>query len=266
MYLDFYGLKRMPFETTPDPDFFFPSSKHKEALSMLIYAISSRKGFVVITGEVGSGKTTVCRTLLSKLDPSARIVLIPNPHLNEEEFLYTIFEKFKLQPNGKNKAKLLLKLNECFLKELWLNNKVVLIVDESQNLSLPVLEEIRLVSNLETDREKLIQIILLGQPQLREKLNEPQLKQLKQRINLRYHLNTLDREESEKYIYHRLAVAGPWNCLTFKADALDRIYDYSRGVPRLINIVCDLALLVGYIRETRRINKDIIDSVIEDFE
>jgi len=229
MYLDFYGLKKMPFETTSDPDFFFPSSKHKEALSTLIYAISTRKGFVVITGEVGSGKTTVCRTLLRKVDPSAKIVFITNPSLDEKEFLYMIFDKFDLQSDGKGKAKLLLELNECLLRELSSNNKVVLIVDESQKLSLPVLEEIRLISNLETDRVKLIQVILIGQPELRDKLDRPELRQLKQRINLRYCLNALDREETEEYIYHRLAVAGAENCLTFGTGAIDSLYDYTRN-------------------------------------
>lgn len=268
MYLDFYGLKRRPFDLTPDPSFFFPSQKHTEALASLVYAVTEKRGFVVITGEIGSGKTTVCRTLLQKLDPAAKVALITNTTLTAKQLLEAICLQFGLTTDRRNKVSLLDELNRFFLERNEAGNTVVLIIDEAQNLTVRALEEMRLISNMETETQKLVQIMLLGQPELRDKLNRPDLEQLRQRISLRYHLKSLDREETQKYIEHRLGVAGssPASCgVKFTKGALESLYQFSRGTPRLINVVCDQALLLGYLRETRRVDEAIVKEIVAEF-
>jgi general secretion pathway protein A len=265
MYLEFYGLKRRPFDMTPDPTFFFPSQKHTEALSSLVYTITEKRGLVVITGEIGSGKTTVCRTLLRKLDPDAKVAMITNTNLTAKQLLEAISSQFGLPTDNRTKVSLLSALNRFLLEQNQSGNSVVLILDEAQNLSVKALEEMRLLSNIETDTQKLVQIMLLGQPELRQKLNMPELEQLRQRVSLRYHLRSLDRNETRRYIQHRLNIAGDQGAVKFTKGALDSLYRFSRGTPRLINVVCDQALLMGYLREKSKLDHPIIDEIVAEF-
>ena len=264
MYEKFYQFTGKPFNSTPDSRFFFPSSKHTEALDNLIYAIYERKGFVVITGEIGAGKTTVCRALLNKLDCNTKVALITNTHLTCKELIAQILEELEVDYKSGTKQKLLSQLNMHLIQELKNDTNVVLIIDEAQNLSMKVLEEVRMLSNLETETDKLIQIILIGQPQLRAKLQDSRLEQFKQRIAVYYHLDALDRLEAEKYINHRIKLVSSNGQGLFSQDALDSIYDYSKGIPRLINLICDSALVSGYIYETKTISEKIIKEAIKE--
>ncbi|MBI5144307.1 MAG: AAA family ATPase [Candidatus Omnitrophica bacterium] len=264
MYEKFYGFTDKPFNLTPDSKFFYASTKHEEALNCLLLAISERNGFVVITGEIGSGKTTVCRTLINRLDPTTKIALILNTHLGKKELLTTILEDLEIEYHSTSKTHILSALNKYLLDQISKDINVVLIIDEAQNLTPSVLEELRMLSNLETEREKLIQIILIGQPELRKKLAMPKLEQFRQRIVLHYHLEPLNREETAEYINHRLKKAGNSAANIFTEDAIDEIYKYSKGVPRLINIICHHALINGLLYETRKISKEIIIEAIKD--
>ena len=265
MYENFYGFSEKPFNVTPDSKFFFPSEKHTEALNSLIYAINERRGFVVITGEIGAGKTTICRTLLTRLELNTKVALITNTHLTPKELISEILDEFEIEYRGGTKQKLLSKLNQWLVRQLVEDINVVLIIDEAQNLSPKVLEEVRMLSNLETEKEKLIQIILLGQPQLRHKLENIRLEQFRQRIAVYYHLNALENVETKDYISHRLKLAGSNGGVEiFEPEAIDLVYAHSRGVPRVINLVCDSALLSGYVSETKKITKEMIDEVIKE--
>ena len=264
MYNKFYGFKESPFNLTPNSRFFFASHKHTEALDSLIYAIDQRKGFVVITGEIGSGKTTVCRTLLNKLDRHTQIALITNTHLNSKDLLMTILEEFEIDFVHGSKSKLLSQLNAYLIDQLERNNNVVLIVDEAQNLKPSVLEEIRMLSNLETETEKLVQIILLGQPELKQKLALNSLEQLRQRVSVYFHLSPLDENDTKHYIRYRTKVASESDREYFTEEALHAIYQFSKGVPRLINQLCDNALLAGYVEEAQVITNQMIRDVIQD--
>jgi len=266
MYTNYYGLKEKPFNVTSDPSFLFFSRTHKEALSHLIYGINERKGFIAITGEIGSGKTTLCRALLNQLDKKTRSAVIFNPSLSNRQLIEAILEDFGIKVEEGNKIVLIRQLNNFLLNELRTGRNVVLIIDEAQNLKNPLLEEIRMLSNLETEKEKLFQIILVGQPQLNQKLNSPELVQLRQRIAVRFHLTPLEKDEVSLYIYHRLKVAGASGNIDFTSSALDVIYKYSNGIPRLINIVCDRSLLLGYVHETNIISDDIINDSISEIE
>lgn len=264
MYKKFYNFNEKPFNTTPDSNFFFPSAKHTEALNSLRYAIDERKGFVVITGEIGAGKTTVCRALLKNLDLNTRVAMITNTHLTSKELICEILDEFEIEYRGGSKQKLLSHLNNYLIQQLASNINVVLIIDEAQNLSPSVLEEVRMLSNLETEKEKLIQIILLGQPQLKAKLGNPKLEQFKQRISVYYHINALNRIETEEYIRHRLSLVNPDSKDLFIPEAIEAIYAHSCGIPRLINLICDSALLSGYVCETMPITEQIIKDVIKE--
>ena len=264
MYEKFYGFTDKPFNLTPDSKFFFASAKHEEALNCLLLAISERNGFVVITGEIGSGKTTVCRTLLNKLDPTTKVAMILNTHLGKKELLTTILEDLEVEYKSTSKTHIISALNKYLLKQAAADINVVLIIDEAQNLTPSVIEEVRMLSNLETEREKLIQIVLIGQPQLRKKLSHPKLEQFRQRIVLHYHLEPLNYEETLKYIEHRLITAGNANADIFTQPAIDEIYGYSRGVPRLINIVCHNALISGVVYGTRKITRLIAVETINE--
>ncbi len=266
MYKKFYGFSEKPFNTTPDSKFFFPSSQHSEALSSLIYAITERRGFVVITGEIGAGKTTVTRTLLNKLDMATKVALITNSHLTPKELIAQILEELEVEYTPGGKQKLLSQLNAHLIKQLASNINVVIIIDEAQNLPPKVLEEVRMLSNLETEKEKLVQIILLGQPELKVKLSHPKLEQFKQRIALYYHLAPLSRRETREYIRHRLKLAGAQDEEIFTSAAIDIIYSHSKGIPRIINLLCDSALLSGYVYDTRQISEKIICEVIKERE
>jgi len=263
MYFKYFEFKEPPFNLTPNSRFFFEGNKHKEALNSLFYAINQRKGFIVITGEIGSGKTTVSRALINKLDKNTEVVLITNTHLNSKDLLLTLLEDLEVefQP-GFYKAKLLSCLNEYLLAQVHQGRNVVLIIDEAQNLKPAVLEEVRMFSNLETETEKLIQIVLIGQPELKQKLALARLEQLRQRVAIYFHLSPLSFEEMQEYISYRLKVASQSNREYFTLEALQLVYQFSKGVPRLVNQICDFALLTGYVDGLRIIDEHIMQEVI----
>ncbi|MCX5696087.1 MAG: AAA family ATPase [Candidatus Omnitrophica bacterium] len=264
MYCNFYGLKERPFNVTSDPDFFFLSAKHKEALAHLHYGVSQRKGIIVLTGEIGTGKTTICRFFINQLEKNVRTALILNPHFSEIQLLEAIVRDFGIRANNKNRLGLVRELNTFLLNESGCGNNVVLIIDEAQNLKPAVLEQVRLLSNLETEKEKLLQVILVGQPELNTRLNLYELRQLRQRIMVRYHILPLERFEIRDYIQHRLNVAGLTSGIEFSDDAIMAIADFSSGTPRLINMICDRALLAGFSAETKKIGRDIINRCLEE--
>ncbi len=266
MYLEFFGLLEYPFNITPDPRYLFFSPHHQEAFDHLRYGILSRKGFIELTGEVGCGKTTLCRAVLSQLGESVRTALILNPFLTETQMLRAIITDFGLTPAGRDKLALTHQLNAFLLAQNRAGINVALIVDEAQNLSLPLLEQIRLLSNLETDQHKLLQIVLAGQPELRALLARPELRQLRQRILVRYHLPPLDEASTLDYIEHRMKMAGSETPHLFEEDAVRRIHAYASGIPRLINAIADHALLAGYVRRTRRIDRDCVEMAIRQLE
>ncbi len=267
MYRNFYGLQEKPFEITVDPRYFYLSDTHKEALAHLIYAVRERKGFALITGEAGTGKTTLVQTLLSRLNPNAKTAFIFNPKLDSNsDFLYSICEDLELAGEKGSKVDYLLRLNsyltECYSKK----EDVVVIIDEAHTLGAELLEEVRLLTNLENPRGKLLQVILLAQPELDNILNRPQFRALKQRINVRYRLRALSFKETGEYIKRRLRVAGARSTQLFTPGAIRKVHYYSRGIPRVINTVCDNALVNGYAGEDRIINAGIIRDVISDLE
>ena len=265
MYLDFYGFREKPFNLTPDPRFVFLSKNHREAFAHLLYGINNRAGFIALTGEVGSGKTTVLRALLSQLDADHhRTALIFNPSLSPPELLQSVTREFGIPNCASSGPSLLEALNLFLLQQNAEGRTVVLVIDEAQNLEAGVLEQIRLISNLETDREKLIQIVLSGQPEFAQLLKKKEMRQLSQRITVRYHLQPMDFQDSVDYINHRLEVAGGRGGVIFSRWALRRIYRYSRGLPRLINAVCDRMLLAGYARDTAKITFRIAEAGIKD--
>ena len=266
IYEEFYGFKEAPFNVTSDPTFLFFSRHHKEAFSHFVYGIRERKGFLQLTGEIGSGKTTLCRALLDTLDERTRSAIILNPNLSALQLLKAIITDFGIVTKARTRMELMNQLNHFLIEQLSEGNNVVLIIDEAQNLSLSVLEHILMISNLETHKEKLIQIALVGQPQLRQKLEDPTLHQLRQRIGVRYHILPLERDEIDQYIEHRLHVAGSNGKIHFKPKAVDQIYRYSKGIPRLINTVCDKCLLAGYVYETYEMTPEIAKRCVEELE
>jgi general secretion pathway protein A len=260
MYIDFFGLHEKPFNITPDPSFLYLSKKHQEALAHLTYGIKERKGFITITGEIGAGKTTLCRTLLNRIRKDVRTAYILNSNITSDmQLLRMIIDDFGIKPSGKNKVALLKAMNEFLIEQTMIGNNVVIIIDEAQNLRPRVLEQIRMLSNLETDKEKLLQIIFVGQPELKDILNSPELVQLNQRITVRCHISALGREDVVNYINHRLCVAGANGAAIFSPQAVDEVYNFSGGIPRLINIICDRALLLAFVLE----QKDITDEMIK---
>ena len=261
MYCKFYGLKEKPFNVTSDPAFFFLSNKHKEALAHLHYGVSQRKGIIVLTGEIGTGKTTLCRFFLNELGENVKTAFILNPHFSETELIESIVTDFGINPSRKDKLSLVRKLNSLLLKESAKGNNVVLIIDEAQNLKPELLEQIRLLSNLETEKEKLLQVVLIGQPELNERLDLYELKQLRQRIMVKYHILPLEGSEIADYIHHRLKIAClPEGRIEFSKEAIKAIAGFSSGMPRLINMICDRTLLAGYTNETTTIDLDIINT------
>lgn len=264
MYHDFYQLKENPFNVTADPDFFFSSRCHHEAISSLMYGIEQRKGIMVITGEVGTGKTTLCRKLLKHADKKTKFALILNPNFSELELLQMIVHDLGMRPWRKNKFSLMRALNKFLIKQSNKGNNVVLVIDEAQNLDVKQLEQIRLLSNLETDKEKLLQIILVGQPELHDKLQLPELRQLRQRISVHYSIHPLEKMDIKDYIYYRLTkvMNNPFTLrnIIFTEQAIDTIYRYTNGSPRTINILCDRALLAGFVSETFSIDERIIEN------
>ena len=264
MYNAYYKFKESPFNLTPNSRFFYESERHTEALSTLYYAIEQRKGFVVITGDIGSGKTTVCRALINKLSANTQVALVTNTHLSGKDLLVSILDDLEVDYKPGSKAKLHGQLNDYLIQQLMRDNNVVLIIDEAQNLTPSVLEEVRMLSNLETENEKLIQILFLGQPELKKKLSLGRLEQLRQRIAVYYELTPLTQEDTLKYIKHRLEVASESKREYFTEGALARICEFSNGVPRLINSICDNALLTGFAEGKDQIGLDIVEEVINE--
>ncbi|MDD5085060.1 MAG: AAA family ATPase [Candidatus Omnitrophica bacterium] len=266
MYERFFGLNEPPFNVTPDPKFVYFSKKHQDAFASLVYGIEYKKGFIEITGEIGAGKTTLCRTFLSRMGNKIRSAMIFNPNLSDAQLLATIVEDFGIKPRSKNKKAYFDGLNSFLLDELASSRTAVLIIDEAQNLKPRSLEQIRLLSNLETDREKLLQIVLVGQPELREILSDSSLVQLRQRIGIRFHLSALDRTETEEYITHRIKVAGGEGKLLFAPSAIDYIYRYSKGIPRLINVLCDKSLLAAFVKEASEVHEGLVEAAQNEIE
>jgi len=262
MYTKFYRLREKPFEITPDPRFLYLSENYREALAHLTYAVRERKGFTVITGEVGTGKTTLVHTLLSRLDGNTRTAYLFNPKLGSTDFLHYICEDLGIKGQKRSKGQYLASLHNFLMACYTRNETVVLIIDEAHTLDPKLLEEVRLLTNLETPKSKLLQVVLMGQPELNEILNCPQFRQLKQRISLRYHMQPLNKEETREYIKKRMRMAGTVDPDIFTLKAVKVIYEYSKGIPRLINIVCDNALLAGYAADQKVIGKNIVHEVI----
>lgn len=265
MYCEFFGFRESPFTITPNPRFLFLSDHHREALAHLMYAVDSRVGFVELTGEVGTGKTTVLRTFLNRLDNSGhRTALIFNPCLSSLELLKSVNREFGIPCESDSRVDLLQTLNGFLLAQKQAGSSVVLVIDEAQNLAPDVLEQIRLISNLETETDKLIQIVLSGQPELLSVLAREELRQLNQRITVRYHLLPMDFESTHRYIDHRMELAGCHKAAEFSPAALKKIYRFSGGVPRLVNVVCDRALLIGFTEESRVISASMAAQAVSE--
>ncbi len=264
MYEAFFGFQEKPFNTTPDPRFLYLSKKHKEALAQLIYGIKERKGFVVLSGEVGTGKTTVVRALLEQLDPDSQVAYVFSTKLSVKEFLRFVCQDFGLQVYGDSKIDYMTRLLDFLIKSHNEGKSATLIIDEAQNLDFSLFEEIRMLTNFETSSQKLLQVFLVGQPQLSAHLERDELWQLKQRITARYHLLPLDRQETREYIKTRMKIAGATHLDWFTEGAIKKIYRYSGGVPRLINNICDNAFLVAYASDTPVVNEKIVEECVAD--
>jgi general secretion pathway protein A len=258
MHWQHYGLREAPFSITPDPSYIFYSDIHKQVFYELLYGIKTRKGFMELTGPVGAGKTTLYRALLQTLGTEAKTALVINPSLSPIQLLQTIVEDFEITPERKNKKGLFDALNTFLLKTDQAGSTAVLIIDEAQDLTAKTLEQIRLLSNFETNKTKLLQIMLVGQPELHDLLAKKNLRQLRQRITVSANLEPLGRQEIGKYIAHRIAVAGGSGMLMFDDAAIDEIYNYSEGVPRIINVLADKVLFMSYLRESGQEISDLV--------
>ena len=266
MYLNFYGLKERPFDTTPDPRFLYPTPAHREALARLVYGIQQNKGFIALTGEVGTGKTTLLHALLQRLDDSTAVAFLFNSTLSFDGVLEYMLEEFGIGKTAVTPAQRLFALNNFLVERRRVGQNTVLILDEAQNLDPKTLEQIRLLSNFESSSEKLLQILMVGQPELRTKLNLPELRQLKQRIALSSTIRPLTPKEVHECIRTRLRIAGASDLNLFSDRAVARIADYTGGVPRLVNILCDHCLVIGYAEQERRIDTQIVGQAIESLE
>ena len=272
MYESYYGFSEKPFSLTPDPKYLYRSQSHGDAFDLLQYAIRRREGFVVVTGDIGTGKTTLCRALLEQIDRTTFTALVLNPFLTEEDLLKRILQDFGVISRDDVKAgrmanvtkqELIETLYDFLLSLIPIKASAVLIIDEAQNLPLPVLEQIRILSNLETDKEKLLQIILVGQLNLQTLLRSPEMRQLDQRVSIRYELKPLDRETVAAYVAHRLTIAGGGAAVTFTAKALQQVHRWSGGIPRLINLICDRALLAAFSVRASRITPEMVTHAAE---
>jgi general secretion pathway protein A len=275
MYEHYYGFAEKPFSLTPDPKYLYRSQSHASAFDLLQYAVRRREGFAVITGDIGTGKTTLCRALLEQIDRTTFTALVLNPFLTEEDLLKRILQDFGVLSREEaksaamatiSKQELVETLYDFLLSLVPIKASAVLIIDEAQNLPLQVLEQIRILSNLETDKEKLLQIILVGQLNLHGLLRSPELRQLDQRVSIRYELTPLDRDSVGAYITHRLTIAGGGQNVAFAPEAIDEVHRVTHGIPRLINLVCDRALLGGYSQRTSRITSEMVAHAAEGLE
>ncbi len=263
VYLRFYGLAERPFNLTPDPKFLVLTPGHREALAQLVYGVQERKGFILLTGEVGTGKTTLLRTLLTRLDAKTDVAYVINSGLPFDDILEYVLADLGVTAPGTSRAQRLMALNRALIERRRAGVNTVIIIDEAQHLDVETLEQLRLLSNFETASDKLLQIVLAGQPELRAKLLRPELRQLRQRVGLRCTLTPLDAAQVEEYIVSHLRVAGARHRQLFSLSAIRRIADYSRGIPRVINLICDHSLLIGYANQVRRIDVDIVSRAIE---
>jgi type II secretory pathway predicted ATPase ExeA len=267
MYKNFFSLRANPFNVNPDPRYLFLTRHTQEALACLTYGIQSRKGFVLLTGEVGTGKTTLLNKLLDWLrGQHVATAFIFNSRFNVTQLFDYMLADFGIPCESRMKSQVLLRLNHWLLDRYKSGETAVLIIDEAQNLSLPVLEEVRMLTNLETTTEKLLQIVLSGQPELEQKLNLPQLRQLRQRITLRCKTHSLTPEETKAYIGQRLKVAGNNGNLIFTPEALEAVHKYARGIPRVINLLCDHALISAFVDQQKQVGEDIIDAIAREFD
>ena len=266
MYQEFYGLSAPPFNITPDPRYLFFSRRHRQAFEHILFGISERKGFIQITGEVGAGKSTLCRKVLEELREGYATALILNPVMTPIQLTRSVLRELDLDDRGNDRIRLVERLNDFLLERAHAGDVVVLFIDEAQDMSDELIEQVRLLSNLETDQHKLLQIVLIGQPELRDRLDSPVLRQLRQRITVRYHLGPINRQETVAYIQHRLLVAGSNGRPSFSRPAIRAIHRYSRGIPRLINAVCDKSLLCGYVQGRDQIGWWQVRRAIHDLE
>ena len=266
MYEAFFGLRIKPFDLVPNPEFIYRSRSHKKALTYLDYGIQERAGFILLTGNVGCGKTTIIRELLNRHYDHIVLSKVFNTLVDSQQLLTLINDDFGIPVQGKDRITLLRDLNEFLIAQFAAGNRPVLIIDEAQNLTTELLEEVRMLSNLETAQTKLLQIILVGQPELRARMASPEMLQLRQRISINCHLNPLSRLEMEEYIRHRLEVAGNRKAVTFASEALDIIFQYSRGVPRLVNIICDFLLLSAFAEETTEVSEEKTRDIVGDLD
>jgi general secretion pathway protein A len=275
MYEEYYGFTEKPFSLTPDPKYLFKSEAHANALELLQYGIRRREGFVVVTGDIGTGKTTLCRALLEQIDRNTFSALVLNPFLSEEDLLKLILQDFGVvsrddvkrgRLNGVSKQELIETIYDFLLGLVPLRASAVLIIDEAQNLPIPVLEQIRILSNLETDKDKLLQVILVGQLNLQTLLKAPQMRQLDQRVSIRFELKPLDRDETAAYVTHRVMVAGGASSVSFQPRALDLIHRLAGGIPRVINLICDRALLAAYSARTKEVSPELVQKAGDSLE
>ncbi len=266
MYEKFFGLKTKPFELVPNPDFLFLSRSHKKTITYLDYGIKERAGFILLTGEVGSGKTTIVRDLIKRMNGNVTLSKIFNTKVSSEQLISMINEDFGLSVTGKDKTALIRELNDFLIESYATKYQPILIIDEAQNLSAELLEEVRMLSNLETERSKLLQIILVGQPELWKTLAQPGLRQLRQRISVNCQILPLTRKETEEYILYRLEIAGNREAVKFSNEAFDAIYNFSRGIPRLVNILCDFLMLSAFSEKATVIKPDLVNEVVCDLE
>ena len=263
MYCQFYGFNKLPFSATSEPHFFFDSGSHREAYAAIQYGISQRKGIILITGEVGTGKTTLCKKLLGRLEKNVKVSLVLNPYFSDMQLLQAIVEDFGISTEKKNRLEIIKTLNAFLIEQHGQGGNAALIIDEAQHLTARQLEQVRLLSNLETSQEKLLQVILVGQPELIKSLAQYRLRQIRQRIFVKHQLLPLQEDEVRQYIHVRLKDAGEGG-LAINEDCYRIIYEFSGGVPRLINMLCDRALLMGYVREKSRLDETILrDSIKE---
>ena len=267
MYQAFYGFQEMPFNITPDPRFLYLSPTHHDALQHLKYGVQERKGFIVLVGEVGCGKTTLCRRFLNEIDTERfDTALILNPRVTETQMLKAILTELGETKLARSQVDLVAQMNRVLLERIHRGRDIVLIIDEAQNLSFAVLEQIRLLSNLETDQQKLLQIVLMGQPELKELLAREDLRQLRQRILVHYELHPLSLEDTRHYIHHRLTLAGGMGRPGFTPWALRAIHKGSKGIPRIVNNLCDKAMLSAFIRESDEVNYWDVRRAIRDWQ